>query len=274
MNELISQAQATIMDIGFKILGAIILWVVGQWLIRFVTNLATRVLEAKKMDRTLMIYLSVALGILLKVILVVAILGFFGVETTSFAALIAAGGVAIGMAWSGMLAHFAAGVFLVTLRPFKVGDFISAGGITGTVRDIGLFSTTIDTPDNIRTMIGNNKIFSDTIQNCSANPHLRVDLTAQIAENVDHKDAIRLLKERLVQIPNVLSTPAPDVEILSFNASGPLLTVRPYCAQPHYWQVYFDTNRTIREAFIEAAYPTPETRIVFVGPSPATKQEK
>jgi small conductance mechanosensitive channel len=123
--------------------------------------------------------------------LVVAILGYFGVQTTTFAALIAAAGLAIGTAWAGLLANFAAGAFLLVLRPFKVGDFISAAGVMGTVHEIGLFVTTMDSPDNVRTFVGNNKIFSDTIQNYSANAYRRVDLTAQIAGAADPHLAIR-----------------------------------------------------------------------------------
>jgi small conductance mechanosensitive channel len=197
------------------------------------------------------------LRIVLNIVLVVAILGFFGVETTTFAALIAAGGVAIGVAWGGLLANFAAGAFLVFLRPFKVGDFVSAGGVTGTVESVGLFGTVVNTPDNVRTIIGNNKVFSDTIQNFSANPYRRVDLTATINNSVDHRDAIRLIKQRLSSIPNVLQSPAPDVDVLQFTPAGPQLCVRPYCANEHYWQVYFDTNRIIRETFGEAGYPAP-----------------
>jgi len=186
---------------------------------------------------------------------VIALLGFFGVETTTFAALLAAGGVAIGVAWGGLLANFAAGAFLVFLRPFKVGDFVSAGGVTGTVDSIGLFGTAINTPDNVLTIIGNNKVFSDTIQNFSANPYRRVDLTAVISGAVDHHVAIRLLKERVAQIPNVLPTPAVEVDVLQFTTAGPLLCVRPYCDNNHYWQVYFETNRVILEAFGEAGFP-------------------
>jgi small conductance mechanosensitive channel len=184
-------------------------------------------------------------------------LGFFGVETTTFAALLAACGVAIGVAWGGLLANFAAGAFLVFLRPFKVGDAVNAGGVSGTVEAVGLFGTTINTPDNVLTIIGNNKIFSDTIQNFSANPYRRVDLTATINNAVDHRVAIQLLKERLAQIPNVLATPAPEIGILQFTAAGPLLCVRPYCSNQHYGQVYFDTNRVIRESFGEAGFPAP-----------------
>jgi small conductance mechanosensitive channel len=138
-------------------------------------------------------YLCNILNVILNIALAVAILGFFGVETTTFAALVAAAGVAIGVAWGGLLGNFAAGIFLITLQPFKVGDFVTVGGMTGTVKEIGLFVTSIDTPDNVRTMVGNNKIFSDTIQNFSANRFRRVDLLAQLNHSVDHKDAVRRL---------------------------------------------------------------------------------
>jgi small conductance mechanosensitive channel len=224
-------------------------------------------MQSQQVEATLIRYASSAIAVALNVALVVAILGFFGVETTTFAALIAAVGVAIGVAWSGLLANFAAGAFLIILHPFKVGDFICAGGVTGTVREIGLFVTTILTPDNIVTFVGNNKVFADNIQNFSASQYRRVELTAQLAGGTDHKAAIALLKERLARIPNVATTPAPDVEILEFNFAGPVLAVRPYTHNDHYWQVYFDTNRLIREAFGEAGFaaPAPQYHIRNLG---------
>jgi small conductance mechanosensitive channel len=147
---------------------------------------------------------------------------------------------------------------LLVLRPFKVGDFISAGGITGTVHEIGLFVTTFDTPDNVRTFVGNNKIFSDTIQNFTANPYRRVELTAQIAGAANPQLAITRLKARLKEIPNVCKTPEPDVTILTFNPFGPVLAVRPYCHNDHYWQVFFDANMVIREVLGDSAFPAPE----------------
>jgi len=185
----------------------------------------------------------------------VAILGYFGVQTTTFAALIAAAGLAVGTAWAGLLANFAAGAFLLVLRPFKVGDFISAGGITGTVQEIGLFVTTFNTPDNVRTFVGNNKIFSDTIQNYTLNPYRRVELTAQIAGAANPALAISRLKDRLKEIANVAATPAPDVTIQGFTPFGPVLAVRPYCHNDHYWQVYFDANMAIREVLGDSAFP-------------------
>src|SRR5262249_16316442 len=148
--------------------------------------------------------------------------------------LVAAAGVAIGVAWGGLLSSFAAGAFLVILQPFKVGDFITAGGVTGTVQEIGLFVTTIDTLDNLPTIVGNNQIFSDTIQNFPANAYRRVELVAQLDHTVDHRSAIFRLKERLAKVNHVLGTPAPDVEILTFNLAGPVLAVRPYCHNNHY----------------------------------------
>ncbi|GCA71737.1 small-conductance mechanosensitive channel [Microcystis aeruginosa NIES-2519] len=163
----------------------------------------------------------------------------------------------------GLLANFAAGAFLVMFRPFKVGDFVSAGGITGTVDELGLFATTINTPDNIKTVVGNNSIFSGNIQNFSANPYRRVELTAQLSHGVNVPEAIALLKDKISRIPNVLTDPAPDVEILEFNPSGLLLAVRPYCSNDNYWQVYFDTNKVIYESFGEAGYPIPATHTVL-----------
>lgn len=266
-----NKAMQTIIDVGilvgFKVVGAIVFYLVGRWLISFAIRLVSSALERQKVDPTLLRYLGTVISVTLNVILVVAILGYFGVETTSFAAILAAAGIAIGMAWSGLLSNFAAGAFMIVLRPFKVGDFVTAAGVTGTVKEIGLFVTAITTPDNVLTTVGNNKIFSDTIQNFSANPFRRVDLKAQLAHSVDHNDAIKLLKERVSKIPNVNADPAPDVEILDFNFNGPLLAVRPYCHTDHYWQVYFDTNKVIRETFGAAGYPVPEQHFVIRNPS-------
>src|SRR5580700_7775732 len=252
--------------VGLRLLGAIAIWIVGRWLIGFVLRMMGTGLRKQQIDPTLIRYIHSAVAALLNIVLVIAILGLFGVETTSFAALIAAAGVAIGVAWSGLLSNFAGGVFLVILQPFKVGDFIAASGVAGTVEEIGLFVTTIHTADNVKTIVGNGKIFADTIQNFSANPYRRVELTAQLAHGVDPLAAIALLKPALAQVPNVMAEPAPDVEILTFNLAGPVLAVRPFCNNRNYWQVYFDTNRLIRETFAHAGFPVPEQHYAVRGP--------
>jgi small conductance mechanosensitive channel len=189
---------------------------------------------------------------------VIAILGYFGVETTSFAALLAGAGLAIGTAWGGLLSNFASGAFLVILRPYRVGDMVSAGDVTGVVRAIGLFVTTIDTPDGVETHVGNSKILSGTIQNFSANKVRRVDLLAQLHYSVNVEDAIARLKAKLGAIPNVATSPEPVVEILQFTEFGPVLAVRPFTHTDHYWQVYFDGNRAIVAVASEAGFPPVE----------------
>ncbi|MGQ5524913.1 mechanosensitive ion channel family protein [Chitinimonas sp. PSY-7] len=243
--------------VGVKLLAAVAFWVIGRWLIGVAGRAVSGSLARQKVDPTVMRYIGGVLTVTLNILLVIGILGYFGVQTTTFAALIAAAGVAIGMAWSGLLANFAAGAFLIVLRPFKVDDFVTVGGTTGTVKEIGLFATTVNTPDNVLTMVGNNKIFGDTIQNFTANPYRRVDLKAQLAGSADHRAAISLLKTKLAAIPNVVKSPEPEVDILEFTALGPVLAVRPYCHNNHYWQVYFDTQRLIREGLAEAGFPAP-----------------
>jgi small conductance mechanosensitive channel len=265
--ELLQVATDVGLRFGLRIVGAIALWIIGRALIAFCGRLLGRGLVNRRVDPTLGRYIASVVSIGLNIALVVAILGVFGVETTTFAALIAGAGVAIGVAWGGLLGNFAAGVFLVIFRPFKTGDFVAAGGVTGTVHEIGMFATSFDSPDNVRTIVGNNKIVGDTIQNFSANPFRRVDLTAQLAHGADVKEAVAMLKDRLPKIPNVLAQPAPDVEILQFTLAGPVLAVRPYCNNAHYWQVYFDTNRIIREAFSSARYPVPEQHFRVQSPT-------
>lgn len=243
--------------IGTKILAAIIFWIVGRWLIGLVGRMMQQAFERQKLDPSLIRYIGSFVNVTLNIVLVVAILGYFGVQTTTFAALVAGVGIAVGAAWSGLLANLAAGIFLIVLRPFKVGDFVTAGGITGTVKEIGLFASSINTPDNILTIIGNGKIFGDTIQNFTHNPYRRVELKCQLAGSADHAAAMQLLSQKLPAVPNVLPQPAVQVEILEFNLVGPVLAVRPFCHNDDYWQVYFDGNRVIRETLIAAGFPSP-----------------
>lgn len=244
-------------DIGLKILAAIAFWIAGRWLIGVALKILGKGLEQQKLDATILRYTRSVVSVTLNVLLVIGILGYFGIQTTSFAALIATAGVAIGAAWAGLLSNFAAGVFVIALRPFKVGDFVTVGGVTGTVKEIGLFSSTIYTPDNIATMVGNTKILGDTIQNFSHSPYRRVDLKYQLSAAADQIAAMNLLREKISAIPNVLQEPAVEVNILEFTVLGPVLTVRPYCNNKHYWQVYFDSNRVMSEALISAGFPLP-----------------
>ncbi|HWJ05588.1 MAG TPA: mechanosensitive ion channel family protein [Steroidobacteraceae bacterium] len=273
--------STTAADFAIKVAAAIIFWFVGRWLIHRVIALIQAAMHRNHIDPTLTRYLGSIVSVALNIALVLGILGYFGIQTTSIAAMLAGAGVAIGAAWSGMLGNFAAGAFMMVLRPFKVGDFVSVAGVTGTVHELGLFGTTIVTPDNVLTLIGNGKIFADTIQNFSALPYRRVDRTAQLAGGVDHHDAIARLKAQVARIPNVLAEPAPDVSLLDINLLGVVLAVRPYCHTDHYWQVYFDTNEAITRVARESGWPAPTpssiTRMIQVpderAPVPALQRE-
>lgn len=258
--------STTLVELGIKILAAIAFWVVGRWLIGRVISLIQASMNRNHVDPTLTKYLGSIVAVALNIALVLGILGYFGIQTTSFAAMLAGAGVAIGAAWSGLLGNFAAGAFMLVLRPVKVGDFVSVGGITGTVHELGLFGTTIITPDNVMTIVGNGKIFSDTIQNFSVLPVRRVERTAQLAGSVDPLEAIERFKAAIAKIPNVSTDPAPEINLLDMNLNGPVIAVRPYTNNAHYWQVYFDTNeaivRTCKEAGWPAPTPTQVTRIV------------
>jgi len=240
-----------------KVAAAILLYMVGRWLISFAISMLQRVLTARNFDATLQRYLANILSVVLNILLVVAILGYFGLQTTSFAALLAGVGLAVGAAWSGLLGNFAAGAFLIIFRPYKVGDYVVAGGVEGTVIEIGMFNTVITSPDNVTTVVGNGKISNDVIKNFSNNAHRRVDRTAQLAFGVDPLDAIERLRPAIAAVPNVLQDPAPTIEILDFNEIGTQLAVRPHCHTDHYWQVWFDTNKAIAATFGAAGFPPP-----------------
>jgi len=263
VNQILNTSTELITQAGLKIIASIILWFVGRKLISFGVKIASTTLSANRTDPTIIKYLVSSISVVLNIVLIIALLGFFGVATTSFAALLAAAGVAIGAAWSGILANFAAGAFLIVFRPFRVGDYISVAGLSGTVKEIGIFFTIMDTPDHVQTIIGNNKILSDNIQNFTSNAYRRVDLTVTIDHSVDQTYAMQILREGLDQIPNVLPTPAPEVAIFSFSSSGLVLIVRPYCKPTNYWQVYFDTNRLIRELSVNAGFPAPQQHFMF-----------
>ena len=249
--------STTAVELAIKVVAAIAFWVIGRWLIGRVIHLMQMTMGRNHVDPTLTKYLGSIIAIALNITLVLGILGYFGIQTTSFAAMLAGAGVAIGAAWSGLLGNFAAGAMMLVLRPIKVGDFVSVAGVVGTVRELGLFGTAIVTPDNVLAIVGNGKIFGDTIQNFSVLPARRVERVAQLANGVDPLDAIRRFKAAVALIPNISTAMPPEINLLDMKLEGPQIAVRPYCHTDHYWQVYFDTNEAIVRVCQEASWPTP-----------------
>ena len=256
--------STTAIDILIRIAAAIAFWVVGRWLIGRVIALVQGAMGRNRIDPTLTKYLGSVINVVLNITLVLGILGYFGVQTTSFAALLAGAGLAIGAAWSGMLGNFAAGAFMLVLRPFKAGDFVSVGGVVGTVHELGLFGTTIITPDNVMTMVGNGKVFGETIQNFSALPVRRVERVAQLANGVDPIDAMARLRAAVSAIPNVSTSTPPEIALLDLKLEGPQIAVRPYTHNDHYWQVYFDTNEAIVRVAKEAGWAAPAMPVMHL----------
>ncbi|MCX7245133.1 MAG: mechanosensitive ion channel family protein [Burkholderiales bacterium] len=239
-------------DIGLKIIAALLIWFIGRALIQFTVKLVRAWMTKRVLDPTVENYVASATAVILNILLIIGILGNFGLQTTSFAALFATLGITIGAAWAGLLANLAAGIFLIVLRPFKVGDFVIAGGINGNITQIGLFSTTITTSDNVANFVGNSKIFGDTIQNFSSNSYRRLNLKVQLTSGVDYQAAIALLREKVTAIPGVLPNPAVVIDIGDLNLVGPVLVVRPCCSAFDYTPVHFATNKVILET-LEAA---------------------
>ena len=242
VNELVRKAT----DIGLNLAKGAVIFVVGRWAIKFAMKLMTNQMRQRKMDATIIGYAVNTITVALNIVLAIVLLSVFGIETTSFAAFIAAAGFAIGAAWGGLLGNLAAGAFLIVLRPFKTGDMISAGGVTGKVVEIGLFVTTYLTPDNVITFVGNSKILSSIVKNYSASDSRRVDMLGTLHHSDNVEATMAEVRARLMKIPNVLATPAPEVNIHAFNEWHLTLAIRPYTHSDNYFQVQFDTADAMR----------------------------
>lgn len=190
----------------------------------------------------------------------IAVLGTFGVETTSLAALIGAAGLAIGLALQGTLSHLAAGVLLAMFRPFKVGDFIEASGEAGTVKQISLLNTELATPDNVQIIVPNGDVFSSTIKNYSVHSERRVDMIFGVSYDTDLKAAEAILKDMMANDRRVLANPAPFAKVTNLGDFSVDFTVRLWCKADDYWDLKFDFMRSVKEAFdaggIDIPFPT------------------
>lgn len=249
---------------GLKIIIALIIWAVGSIVINMIAKVAVRALHSRKMEATLASYASSALHILLRIVLIMIIMEVCGIQTTSFAAILGAAGVAIGVAWSGLLSNFAAGIFLVFLRPFKVGDYITVAGQSGTVTEIGLFITRLNTTNNITVSIGNNKVFSDVIINFSSNETRAGTLQFQTAHGVDIDEVIAAILAELKKVPGILDTPAPTVTIASLNATGVAFTVNMTAKTKEYWPAFYEANKALARLYVKNNWPVPSTYQVSI----------
>ncbi len=234
---------------GMRIIGAVLILIIGRILSNILGSLVSKALTKGKLEPSLVGFLVSLTKIAVIVFSVIAALAKFGVETTSFVAVLGAVGFAVGFALQGSLGNFAAGVMILLFKPIKVGDLVETSGFLGTISEIGLFVTIMNTLDNRRIIIPNGKLTSDVINNVNANGLRRVDMTAGISYDDDMNLAKRLCMEVLEKHPHVLKEPAPAVAISEMGDSSVNLVVRPWTNPDYYWDVHFDVTQGIKEAF-------------------------
>lgn len=242
---------------ALKIVAALLILIIGKWISHKIARLLTKVLEKNNVDITLIGFLSNITYYALMVGVVIAAAGQLGINTTSFLTIVGAAGLAVGLALKDSLSNFAAGVMLILFRPFRVGDFVTAGGMTGKVEKITIFNTILNTPDNQRLIIPNNSVTSGVITNITANPTRRVDLVAGIGYGDDIKKAKQVLEKIVAEEPRVLKEPAPTVAVSELADSSVNFIVRPWVKTEDYWSVYFDMTEKIKLTFDQEGISIP-----------------
>lgn len=249
---LLTELSAVLSAYGLKAIGAILVLIAGRVVARWARRSTTAGLRRAKVDETLIPFISGLVFTLAMVFVMVAVLGLFGIPTASFIAVLGAAGLAVGLAMQGTLSNFAAGVMLLIFRPFKVGDFVEVAGTTGTVQEIGIFATHLNTPNNIRVIVSNSSVYGDKISNYTANESRRVDLTIGVGYDDDLETVRRTIQDVVANHPLVLQDPAPQVEVAELGDSSVNFVVRPWAATGDYWRVYFDVTQRCKEQ-LEAA---------------------
>lgn len=241
---------AFVVSFSIKLIKVLLIWFVGRWLLKKLSRLLKRILEKHVDNVSVRSFVISLLDMVVMVVLILMIIGVLGIDTSSFIAIFASAGVAIGMALSGTLQNFAGGVMILLFRPFKVGDYIEAQGVAGTVKEIQIFNTVITTPDNKVLLLPNGPVSTGIINNYSREPLRRVDFTFSISYGDDFNKAKEVLLALVAEDERVLTEPAaPFVELGALAASSIDLTVRLWCKQEDYWKIKFDLNRKVYETF-------------------------
>jgi len=248
---------------GVNILIAIIILVIGFWIAKVITKSSVKVMTKKEMDPTLVKFLSGIIKTLLYVFVIIAAIDKAGIESTSLVAVLGAAGLAVGLALQGSLSNFAAGVMLIIFKPIKVGDFVEAAGVMGVVQEIGIFVTTLTSPDNKVIYVPNSQMGGGIITNYSVKDTRRVDMEFGIGYTDDIDKARRVILEVLSNDERILKDPAPDVFVATLADSSVNFKVRPWVKSGDYWGVYFDVTENIKKKFDEnnVSIPFPQTDV-------------
>lgn len=248
---------------GEKIIVAIIVYIVGKLLIKLIKNLFERIMERRKLDPGVKTFFGSMLNILLTILLIISVIGALGVNTASFAALLASAGVAIGMALSGQLQNFAGGLIILIFKPYKVGDYIACQNTEGTVKEIEILHTILTTNDNKTIFIPNGGLSSGTVINYSRNATRRVDLTFGVEYGTPFEKVEKTLKEIIDADSRILKEPAYAIAMSQLADSSVNISVKVWVSTENYWAVYFDLNKTVYATFNEKGigFPFPQLTI-------------
>ncbi len=248
---------------GGRLLSALLIFVIGRFLISFLNKLIARLMVRRKVDASIQSFVKSLANILLTILLIIAVIGKLGVETTSFAALLASAGVAIGMALSGNLQNFAGGLIVLMLRPYKVGDVIESQGVSGTVKEIQIFHTILVTADNKLVFIPNGSLSSGVITNYSREKTRRIEWVIGVEYGVDYSKVENTVSRIVASEKRILESPAPFVAVNALDASSVNLVIRVWVKSADYWDVYFDMNKTVYSVFNEEGieFPFPQLTI-------------
>lgn len=252
-----------VVDYAPKLAGAILVYVIGYWIITLLTKGLKKIMLVRHLDPTLQAFLLSFFRVIMLIMLIISVIGMLGVNTTSFAALIAGMGLAIGVAMNGSLGNLAGGVMLMFFRPFKKGDLIEAQGVIGDVQEIGMLNTVLVTPEKKTVYIPNGPLSTGIISNYTTHGFLRVDLQMSIAPSESIEKARRVAIEAMLSMEQVLKEPGPEVNVLKVGDGMTTLMVRPYCAQTDYWVVFFGIQELVKNAWDEAGIEGPVPHMVI-----------
>ncbi|WP_302532750.1 mechanosensitive ion channel family protein [Phocaeicola coprocola] len=263
VEQLLSKLLDWGIEVGKDLLGAIIIYIVGRFIIKQVGRLLARILEKRKLEISVQTFLRSLVSILLNLILAFAIVSRLGVETTSFAALLASAGVAIGMALSGNLSNFAGGLIILVFKPFKVGDYIEGQNANGTVREIQIFHTILTTVDNKVIYVPNGVLSSNAITNYSKQETRRAEWVFGVEYGEDFEKVKAVLQRIIDADPRILKDPAPMIALGALSASSVDIKVRAWAKTADYWDVYFDMNKIVYDTFNKEGigFPFPQLTV-------------
>lgn len=246
----------TVLTWSPKIIAGILVLIIGFWVVKLISNIITRSLQKADVDSDLIPFLKSLISVLLKILVVLTAAGVVGIEITAFAALLAGAGLAIGAAMSGTLGHFASGVMVLLFKPYKVGDLVKLDDTLGTVEQIEVFNTILQTPDNKKVILPNGLATSGKMINLSSFDKIRVDLKVGVPYEEPFEKIQKIILTALQEVPNILDV-EPTVEISSFAESSVILDVMPYATDKTYWDVYYGSYKSIKNALAAAGVRVP-----------------